>query len=149
MWLGSGCGGDKAQAPLPPADYAMARGMSDMVANDLIQDDVKDLYDKLDVGFHMVVANSKELDEQVHKMYEMYGHPTECVFKIARTGVRVDGPWKRSSRSFIYAVRTTKYAKGKYFLQVEIVPAYSGGFIDVSGFGFFNFKDGVVPDYLK
>ena len=46
-------------------------------------------------------------------------------------------------------MKTTKYPKGKYFLKIEVVANAQATAIDVSGFGFFDFKDGNVPDYLR
>jgi hypothetical protein len=135
--------------PVPPPDLAIAREISDAVARDLVEDDARELYGRLDVGFHMVVANQKDLEEELQKMYGLYGRPRTYDYKITKIGTRVDGPWKRASRTFLYAVSTSKYPRGKYFLQVEIVHDYEGQTTDVSGFGFFNFKDGVVPDILK
>lgn len=136
--------------PIPAGGFQQARDMSDAVANDLVQDDMKDLYPKLDVGFRMVISGEKDLKTEVDKMVKIYGHLKEWRFKIAKTGTRVDGAWRRSSRTFFYAVKTTKYPFGKYFLKIEIVPNYNtAGDIDVSGFGFFTYDNGAIPEYLK
>lgn len=151
-FLGS-CGPtpDTQEKPVVPlAEYSQARAMADAVANDLVQQDMKDLFQRLDVGFHMVVSGDKELANQVKKMEGMYGRLKEWRFKMSQTGVRKDGVWRRASRSFVYAVKTTKYPYGKYFLKVEIVPSYDGkGPIDVSGFGYFTFSDGMIPENLR
>jgi hypothetical protein len=143
------CNHKPSEPPLPEVDFAKARVLSDAVANDLVKEDVKDLSDRLDVGFHLIVRGPEDLKRVLEKMYGLYGRPVECVFKISQTGVRADGEWKRPSRTVYYAVKTTKYPMGKYFLKIEIVPAFSQAFLDVSGFGLFTFKDGNVPDYLK
>lgn len=151
-FLGS-CGPkpDTEEKPIVPmAEYSQARSMANAVANDLLQGDMKDLFQRLDPGFHMVVNSDQELRNQVQKMEGMYGHLLEWRFKMSQTGVRKDGVWRRGSRAFIYAVKTTKHPYGKYFLKVEVVPAYDGkGPIDVSGFGYFTFSDGVIPENLK
>lgn len=145
----SGCG-QKSEPPLPEIDYNKAKVLSDAVADDLIRGNVNDLSDKLDVGFHLVIKGPADLKRVVEKMYGLYGRPLKCDFKVAQSGVRTDDTWKRFSRTFYYAVKTTKYPMGKYFLKVEVVRAFNGGFLDVSGFGFFTFKEGVdVPSYLK
>jgi hypothetical protein len=153
--LGSlvGCGPkpDTQEKPIVPmADYSLARSMANAVASDLVQGDMKDLFQRLDPGFHMVVNSDQELQKQVKKMEGMYGRLLEWRFKMSQTGVRKDGVWRRGSRAFLYAVKTSKYPYGKYFLKVEVVPAYDGqGPIDVSGFGYFTFNDGIIPENLK
>lgn len=144
----SGCGSN-SEPSLPAVDYDKAKALGDGVAGDLVRNDVKDLEDKLDVGFHTIVGSPADLQKVMNKMYGLYGRPLQCNLKAAETGVRRDGSWKRASRTFFYAVKTTKYPFGKYFLKVEVVAAPNGGFLDVSGFGFFTFKDGTVPAYLQ
>ena len=144
----SSCG----QAPppaLPEVDYQKAMDMSNAVAGDLVRQDAKDLSNRLDVGFHSVVSGPEDLRKVLLNMDKLYGRPVNWVFKVAKMGVRTDGQWKRNSRIFFYAVKTTKYPMGKYFLKVEVVNSLSGGFIDVSGFGFFTFKDGSTPAELQ
>ena len=138
--------------PAPPAikplDYTVAKSVADVIANDLIQDDVADLFKHMDVGFQMIVKSEKDVKEVLKKMYAESGPPVECVYKISEAGIRKDGVWERPSRTFWYSVRTKKFEKGKYFLKVEIVPAFSGHPLDTSGFGILSFKD-KVPDYLQ
>ncbi len=147
--LACGCGPNPAEPPLPQVDYVKAKALSDAVAADLARGDAKDLDGRLDIGFRSVVRGPEDVRKVLGKMEESYGRPTRWVFKIEQPGVRTDGPWKRTSLSFFYEVQTTKYPLGKYFLKVEVVNAFTGGYPDVSGFGFFTFKDGNVPDYLK
>lgn len=138
-----------AAPALPEVDYQKAKDMSDAVAEDLVKENEKDLSNRLDLGFHTVINGPQDLRKVMENMYAMYGRPTSYVFKIAKMGVRVDGDWKRNSRTFFYAVKTTQFPMGKYYLKIEVVNAFSGGFLDVSGFGFFTFKDGNTPDILK
>jgi hypothetical protein len=114
--------------------------MADAVAKDLIKKNYQDLYNRLDLGFHTKVSNPKDLQKSVEDMYTVYGHPLELFYLANKTGIRKDGPWTRASRTFYYDLRTTKVPRGTYYLKVEIVTSYSGGFLDVSGFGFFKFK---------
>ncbi|HJT23576.1 MAG TPA: hypothetical protein VJ873_03315 [bacterium] len=145
----AGCG-SKSDPPLPEIDFNKAKAISDAVADDLVRKDVNDLSDKLDVGFHAIVKGPDDLRKVVEKMYSLYGRPLKCDYKVAQSGVRTDATWKRSTRTFFYAVKTTRYPMGKYFLKIEVVSAFNGGFLDVSGFGFFTFKEGVeVPSYLR
>ena len=139
---------EKAPANMKPLDFTQSRVVADAIASDLIQDDVKDLFKRLDVGFQMVVKNEKDVREVLKKMYAESGKPIECDFKISQTGIRKDGVWERPSRTFWYSVRTKQFEKGKFFLKVEIVPAFSGNPLDTSGFGILSFK-GDVPEYLK
>jgi hypothetical protein len=130
-------------------DLQRSRAVADTVANDLIGDNPKDLFNHLDAGFYSLVRDDKEMEGVLQKMYGVYGRPQECEYKISKTGTRVDGTWKRPKRVFYYAVKTTLYPKGKYFLKIEVVPNAQATLIDVSGFGFFEFKDGNIPDYLR
>jgi hypothetical protein len=152
LWLAlslSGCGG-KTEPSLPEIDYNKAKAISDAAAQDFIKRDIKGLYQKLDVGFHLVVKGPDDLRAVMEKMYGLYGRPLKCDFKAAQAGMRTDDTLKRPTRTFLYAIKTTKYPEGKYFLKIEVVSAFNGGFLDVSGFGFFTFKEGAtVPNYLK
>ncbi len=139
---------EKAPPKMKPLEYIQSKSISDLIANDLIQNDVKDLYKHLDVGFQMVVKDEKDVAMVLDKMYAESGRPLEFDFKISQTGVRKDGSWERPSRTFWYTAKTTKFDKGKYFLKVEIVPAYGGSPLDTSGFGLLSFKD-KVPSYLQ
>ncbi|HVZ79241.1 MAG TPA: hypothetical protein VHE12_00415 [bacterium] len=152
-WM-TGCGpkpaGDGQKPVVPLADYTQARNLANAVASDLLQQDMKDLFQRLDPGFHMVVKDEKELGDHIGQMDKIYGRLLDFQFKASETGLRQDGVWRRASRSFLYATKTTKYTYGKYFLRIEVVPAYDGrGPIVVSGFGYFTFKDGIVPENLK
>lgn len=150
IWLASLSSCGPAPDPgLPEIDLQQSRAISDAVANDLIGDNALDLFNRLDAGFYSLVRDQKEMEGVIQKMYGLYGRPLECEYKITKSGTRIDGTWKRSKREFFYAVKTTKYPKGKYFLKVEVVPNARATAIDVSGFGFFEFKDGKVPDYLR
>lgn len=145
----AGCG-SKSDTPIPEIDFDKAKAISDAVADDLVRKDIKDLSDKLDVGFTTIVKGPDDLRKVVEKMYGLYGRPLKCDYKVAQAGVRTDATWKRPTRTFYYAVKTTKYPMGKYFLKVEVARSFNGGFLDVSGFGFFTFKEGApVPSYLK
>jgi hypothetical protein len=145
----SGCG-EKTKPPLPEIDYNKAKAVSDAAAQDFIKSDNNGLYQKLDVGFHLVVKGPDDLQAVMEKMYGLYGRPLKCDFKAAQAGLRTDNGVQRPTRTFIYAIKTTKYPEGKYFLKIEVVSAFDGGFLDVSGFGFFTFKEGAtVPNYLK
>ena len=143
-------GGCQEAAPpaMKPLDYTQSRDVADAIANDLIQNDVKDLFKRLDVGFQMVVKNEDDVKKVLQKMYAESGPPIECDFKISKTTIRKDGVWERPCRVLWYAVRTKKFEKGKYFLKVEIVPAFGGKTLDTSGFGILSFK-GDVPEYLQ
>jgi hypothetical protein len=134
---------------LPELDPGQSRAVADAVANDLIGNNSKDLFNHLDAGFYSIVRDEKEMETALQKMYGVYGQPLECDYKTAKSGTRVDGTWKRSKKDFFYAVKTTKYPKGKYFLKIEVVPNAQATMIDVSGFGFFEFKDDHIPDYLR
>lgn len=132
-----------------PLEYKAARVVSDAVADALVKGDTHKLYSLLDVGFQTVVKNETEFKSQMVKMDAQFGQPVEFEYKHTQVGRRVDGVWNRPSRVFWYAVKTTKYPKGKYFLKVEIVPSGIGGRgMDTSGFGLLTF-DKKVPSFLQ
>ena len=134
------CGWQNPQPNLPEVNEKISRQMADAVAKDLSDKNYQDLYNQLDLGFHTKVSNPKDLQKVVEDMFAFYGHPLEWVYLTNKTGIRKDGPWTRASRIFYYDLKTTKAAKGTYYLRIEIVTSYSGGFLDVSGFGFFKYK---------
>jgi hypothetical protein len=144
----SSCG-PAPEPGLPELDLQQSRAIADAAANDLIGDNPKDLFKHLDAGFYSMVKDDKEMETVLQRMYGVYGKPLECDYKISKSGTRVDGTWKRSKRDLFYAVKTTKYPVGKYFLKIEVVPNAQSTVIDVAGFGFFEFKDGHIPDYLR
>jgi hypothetical protein len=139
----------KAPPPVVLVDAQKARLLADQAANDLVRNNVKDLYSLLDSGFESMISGPADLEKVLAKMDSNYGRPLEWAFKISNAGYRVDGTWKRPKRTYYYAVRTSKYAMGKYFLRIEVVPSFKGDRIDISGFGIFDFKDGTVPSYLR
>ncbi len=152
MALGLAClSSCKAPEPgLPELDLQKSRAIADAAANDLIGDNPKDLFNRLDAGFYSMVKDEKEMEKVIQRMYGAYGRPLECEYKISKSGTRIDGTWKRSKRVLYYAVKTTLYPKGKYFLKIEVVPNAQATLVDVSGFGFFEFKDGNIPsDFLR
>ncbi len=149
LWAGLSSCGSSPEPGLPELDLQQARAVSDAAANDLIGDNSKDLFNRLDAGFSAMVRDEKDVEKVIQKIYGFYGRPLECDYKISKSGTRVDGTWKRSKRDFFYAAKTTKYPKGKYFLKIEVVANAQASSIDVSGFGFFDFKDGNIPDYLR
>ncbi len=147
-FLFTGACTEPATPAIKPLDFTDAKSVADAIASDLVQDDAADLFKHLDVGFQTMVKNEKEVKKVLGRMYAESGPPLECVYKISQSGIRKDGVWERPSRTFWYSVRTKKYQKGKYFLKVEIVPAFNGHPLDTSGFGILSFKD-KVPDYLQ
>ncbi|HTC22626.1 MAG TPA: hypothetical protein VK859_17350 [bacterium] len=150
LWLAglTSCG-PAPEPGLPELDLQQSRAIADAAANDLIGDNPRDLLSRLDAGFHSMVSNQKEMEVVIQRMYGIYGKPLECDYKTSKSGTRVDGTWKRSKRDLFYAVKTTKYPIGKYFLKIEVVPNAQASLIDVAGFGFFEFKDNDIPDYLR
>jgi hypothetical protein len=139
---------DKSPPALKPLDFTQSRDVADAIANDLVQGDTQDIYKRLDMGFQTIVKNEKDVKAVIERMCAESGPPVECVFKISQAGIRKDGVWQRPSRTFWYSVRTKKFEKGKYFLKVEVVPAFSSGILNTSGFGILSFKAD-VPEYLK
>jgi len=134
--------------PIVELDFNTAKAMSDAVLDDLIKADSKDLMERLDVGFHSLVKDEKDLKLVLEKMYKQYGKPLSGELKVSQAGVRMDDQWRRPKRTFWYAVKTTKYPKN-YFLKVEVVRAFSSDNLDVAGFGFLTFNDpSKAPSYM-
>lgn len=130
-------------------EYKASRLVSDAVAEALVKGDTHHLFELLDVGFQTVVKDEKDLQAYMNRMDAQFGQPLEYEYKHTQAGRRVDGVWNRPSRIFWYAIKTTKYPKGKYFLKIEIVPSGVGGRgMDTSGFGLLTF-DRKVPSYLE
>lgn len=146
--LGAACSPQSSEPPIPELDYAKALAMSDGAMRDILKNDSKDLSDRLDVGFEGQVRGPEDVAKVLQRMDRDFGKPLEFTFKYSEAGVRVDGAWKRARRTFWYNARTTKYAKGKYFLKIEVVRTFNGDNMDVSGFGFITFKN-EVPSQLR
>lgn len=146
--LGAACSPPSSEPPVPELDYAKAEAMSDGAMKDILHGDGKDLSDRLDVGFEGQVRGPEDVAKVLQRMDKDFGRPLEFTLKFSDSGVRVDGAWKRARRTFWYTARTTKYAKGKYFLKIEVVRTFNGDNVDVSGFGFITFK-GEVPAQLR
>ncbi len=144
----SACG-DPEPPPQKPVEYEAAKVISDAVAKDLLNDDIVDVYNRLDMGFKTIVKDANDVKKNLENGYIAPGRPLEFEFKISKIGTRVDGSWVRPCRTFWYAAKTKKFEKGTYFLKVEIVPAIGGGPLDVSGIGLLTFKEGKVPSYLQ
>ncbi|HEY5038745.1 MAG TPA: hypothetical protein VIJ93_06725 [bacterium] len=147
MSLLSSCGKPKVDLQAPPEPGA-ARTLSDVVAEDLVKKNSQDLYSRLDWGFQNIVRSPMDVEKVLEKMFAQYGQPVQCEIKVSQLGQKMDGLQMRPTRVFWYAVKTTKYPKGKYFLKVEIIRSVGGSTIDVSGFGFLSFEKG-TPSYLK
>ena len=144
--LGLPACGEKAPEFVPP-DAEESKIMSEGLAADLVKADSSDLYSRLDEGFNTVVSKPPEMQKVMEKMFAEYGQPQEYKLRTSQVAQRVDGPNIRPTRVFWYAVKTTKYPSGKYFLKVEIVKSLYGQHVDVSGFGFLTFEK--TPSFLK
>ena len=129
-------------------NYEQAKEISDQVANDLTQDNAKDLFGVLDEGFTTRVGNADELEKVLQDMYGQYGKPLSVQLKASQAGYRTDGALERPRRSFFYACVTTKYPLGQYFVKIEVVPSPDNAKLGTSGFGIITFSNG-IPDYLK
>ena len=130
-----------------PLEYKPSRTVSDAVAGALVRGDTKSLFALLDTGFRTVVSSEGELQKFLDGMDEKFGRPQEIDFKHSLDSRRVDGPSNRVSKVFWYAVKTSKYPKGKYFLKVEIVQSDSGRALVTSGFGLLTFEK--TPKFLQ
>lgn len=132
---------------LAPPDALDSKRMSDDVATDLVNVNSNNLYTKLDEGFNTMISKPADLQKVMEKMNAKYGMPLTCIYKTSQVSQRVDGPHVRPSRIFWYAVKTSKFPVGKYYLKVEVVRAINGQHPDISGFGFLSFPK--VPSFLR
>jgi len=137
----TGCAHDNA-----PIDAKQAREVSDKVAQAIIDDRTKDLYQLLEKGFRDAVSQ-EEVKPMLAQIYSVYGKPLEVEFKSAEVGFKVyDNGVKKPMRKFWYAVRTSTQPKGTYYFFTEIVP--DGDSPRCSSFSIVSFPLG-IPDSLK
>jgi hypothetical protein len=129
-------------------DPYKAREVADAVAQDLLKDDAKDLYVRLDAGFGLMVNGIPDVEKVIQKIDDQYGKPQDFKYKIIQGGTRTDGQIVRPKRVFWYQAFTAKHPKGDYYLKVEVVPARDLRSLDVSGFGLLTFKN-QVPELLR
>ena len=137
----TGCAHDKAAI-----DAKQAREVSDKVAQAIIHDRTRDLYQLLENAFRDA-ASEQDIKPMLAQMYSVYGTPLEVEFKNDEVGFKVyaDGA-RKSMRKFWYALRTSTQPKGTYFFFTEIVP--DGDSLRCSSFSIVSFSDG-IPDSLK
>lgn len=149
LWSAS-CTGFRSGSSVSPADSSVdknaARALSDLVADDLIKDRRDDLRAKLEKTLRNA-ASDNEFDSAVSQIVEAYGKPVEFEFKQEELGSKIyaDGSTK-PMRKFWYAATTRKYAKGTYFLIVEVVSDGSG--LATGSFSIVNFTQ-EVPSSLR
>ncbi len=127
-------------------DAKQAREVSEKVAQAIIHDRTKDLYQLLEKAFRDA-ASEQDIKPMLAQMYSVYGTPLEVEFKNDEVGFKVyaDGA-RKPMRKFWYALRTSTQPKGTYFFFTEIVP--DGDSLRCSSFSIVSFSDG-IPDSLK
>ena len=137
----TGCAHDSASV-----DARRAREVSDKVAEAILDDRTKDLYQLLEKAFRDAVSEH-DFQPMLAQMYSAYGKPLEVEFKNEEVGFKVYANLARKPmRKFWYALRTSTQPKGTYFLITEIVP--DGESLRCSTFSIVSFSDG-IPDSLK
>ena len=127
-------------------DAKRARDVSDKVAQAIIQDRTKDLYQLMEKAFRDA-ASEQDIKPMLAQLYSAYGTPLEVEFKNDEVGFKVyaDGV-RKPMRKFWYALRTSTQPKGTYFFFTEIVP--DGDSTRCSSFSIVSFSNG-IPDSLK
>ena len=137
----NGCAQDNASI-----DAKQAREVSEKVAQAIIHDRTKDLYQLLEKAFRDA-ASEQDIKPMLAQMYSVYGTPLEVEFKNDEVGFKVyaDGA-RKPMQKFWYALRTSTQPKGTYFFFTEIVR--DGDSLRCSSFSIVSFSDG-IPDSLK
>ena len=143
--LAAGCG-----APPPiEINVEQAKHLGDQVALDYFDNDSRDLYPKLDLGFKSKIHKESDLKEVLSHIRFLYGTPTAYDYKIATYGHRAMESGSKSYVDLWYILRTSQYPKGDHYLKIEVMQAEgTTALLDVAGLGVLNFPDG-LPSYLK
>ncbi|MGH7740198.1 MAG: hypothetical protein ACREL1_08650 [bacterium] len=139
-----GCG----SAPPLEINLEQAKKLGDKVALDYFDNNSKDLYPRLNEGFHTEVHNAKDLAKVLHRIRFLYGEPTSYTYKVVTYGHRLMGAEQKSYADVWYVLRTKLYPKGDHYLKIEVLQADGATFLDVGGFGVLDFPKG-LPAYLK
>jgi len=127
-------------------DAKRAREVSDKMAQALIEDRTKDIYQLMEKAFREA-ASEQDIKPMLAQLYSAYGKPLEVEFKNEEVGFKVSADGARKPmRKFWYALRTSTQLKGTYFFFTEIVP--DGDSPRCSSFSIVSFSSG-IPDSLK
>jgi hypothetical protein len=120
-----------------------AKNLSDSFVKNLISDAREEAWMKTSDEFRKVVQKTS-FDPTLDSMFDIYGKPTECEYKMVEEIKTIDSSHLLIlPKRFWYACATTKYEKGNYFLFVEVI---SNQVISVSRFSIVNFPFGVPPN---
>ena len=107
-------------------DAHKARVFADGLLKDLEKDMPSEVYRKMEATFRLS-ANEQEFEVTLKNLYATYGKPLESEYIHDTVGVRTySGGEMKPLRKLFYAVKTTKYPKGVYYLAIEVVPDGSG-----------------------
>lgn len=124
-------------------DTQEARTFSNALVDDIINDRRENISAKVDASFQK--AGPQYLKSSVDNMFNQYGRPLECSYKMNEVGYRTDAEGKRPMRKFWYSARTTKFPSG-YYLFVEVVSGDKG--LRTTGFALVTFPNG-TPSNLQ
>ncbi len=134
--------------PPVPINVDQAKQFADQVALDYFDNDVHDLYPRLDLGFKSEVHNENDLKAVLHHIRFLYGTPIAYDYKVATYGHRPTDSGPKAYVDLWYILRTKQYPKGDHYLKIEVVQAQGATFLDLGGLGILTFPDG-LPAYLK
>jgi hypothetical protein len=137
------CASRKNVADGSSIDVQEARAFSDALVDDIIHDRRENISAKIDPSFQK--AGPQYLNSSIDYMFNQYGQPLECSYKMNAVGNRTDSEGKKPMRKFWYSARTTKYPSG-YYLFVEVVPGDGG--LRTTGFALVTFPNG-APSNLQ
>jgi hypothetical protein len=131
------CASRKNVADASSLDAQEARTFSDALVDDIIHDRRENISAKVDASFQK--AGQQYLNSSIDNMFNQYGRPLECSYKMDQFANRTDSEGNRPMLKFWYSARTTKYPSG-YFLFVEVVPSNKG--LRTTGFALVTFPNG-------
>jgi hypothetical protein len=117
------------------------RALADKFAAYLIAGDTASLYALLNTPYR---ESTTLADTHPEELYVLSGKPVEAQFKMDEAGTTTSGSGAEPMRKYWYALRTSRYQKGTYFLIVEVT-AESQGLV-VHQYSVVQFTNGVPAD---
>jgi hypothetical protein len=129
-----------------PSSLEMSHSFADSLVADLMNRRELAVRTRMTNAFQ-VAASQTQFLAQMHILYEKYGNITSYLYKVTESTPANDGLREQhAARRVWYAVTTTRYPRGDYFLFVDIV--VEGERLACDGFSFVTFPGG-APEELK
>jgi hypothetical protein len=129
-----GCVRFHPDSQLRSIDRVKARSMSDEFIEDVKQKKISIVYSKMQRAFRDATSRD-DFETALGRLFDQYGVPLFYGYDRETESVEVlaTGEMRRLLKLY-YAVETTKYGKGSYYLSVDIVSEGDG--LAVSGLYF-------------